>query len=392
MNVPIYDGDPIWNPNAVPFGFYNNDVDFQVDCVKVAKFVTTRLGYPLMDVELQSGSIFTAFEEAITTYGNELWAYLIRENTLDLIGLPYENLVLNEVIVSPNFETIVRLSEQYGEEAGVGGNVPWYKGSIPLSSSVQDYDLKVWAKDQGITGSIEIKRVFYQEPIPASARYLDPFDGFGFGGVAEQDHQLIEKEILEKSSMPEPTKISEDVFLKNNSPILGNPNAPITLIEFGDFQCHFCNVYFQNIEPMIIENFVETGKVNVIFKDYTIIGPDSFDAAYGAHCASEQNKYWEYHNILFKNWAGENNGWAGKQNLVKFADDINLDLELFSECMNSTRYSDMINQSGVDAQTLGITGTPAFFILDRENGQVLTIIGAQPYEVFEKVFNSMLEI
>ena len=183
MNVPIYDGDPSWNPNAVPVGFYNNDVDFQVDCVKVAKFVTTRLGYPLMDVELQSGSIFTAFEEAITTYGNELWAYLIRENTLDLIGLPYENLVLNEVIVSPNFETIVRLSEQYGEEAGVGGNVPWYKGSIPLSSSVQDYDLKVWAKDQGITGSIEVKRVFYQDPVPASALYLNPYDSFGFGGA-----------------------------------------------------------------------------------------------------------------------------------------------------------------------------------------------------------------
>jgi len=183
MNVPIYDGNPIWNPNAVPFGFYNNDVDFQIDCVKVAKFATTRLGYPLMDVELQSGSIFTAFEEAITTYGNELWAYLIRENTLDLIGLPYENLVLNEVIVSPNFETIIRLSEQYGEEAGVGGNVPWYKGSIPLSSSVQDYDLKVWAKDQGITGSIEVKRVFYQDPIPASALYLNPYDSFGFGGA-----------------------------------------------------------------------------------------------------------------------------------------------------------------------------------------------------------------
>ena len=183
MNVPIYDGNPIWNPNAVPFGFYNNDVDFQVDSVKVAKFVTTRLGYPLMDVELQSGSIFTAFEEAVTTYGNELWAYLIRENTLDLIGLPYENLILNEVIVSPNFETIIRLSEQYGEEAGVGGNVPWYKGSIPLSSSVQDYDLKVWAKDQGITGSIEVKRVFYQDPLPASALYLNPYDSFGFGGA-----------------------------------------------------------------------------------------------------------------------------------------------------------------------------------------------------------------
>ena len=186
MNIPIYDGDPLWNPNATAFGFYNNDIEFQEDCVKVARFVTTRLGYPLMDVELQTGSIFTAFEEAITTYGNELYAYLIRENVLDLTGLPYENVNLNDIIVQPNFETIIRLSEQYGAEAGVGGNVTWYKGFIPLSSSVQDYDLKKWAKEQSppITSSIEIKRVFYQEPIPASARYLDPFDGFGFGGVA----------------------------------------------------------------------------------------------------------------------------------------------------------------------------------------------------------------
>ena len=184
MNIPIYDGNPIWNPNATAFGFYNNDIEFQIDCVKVAKFVTTRLGYPLMDVELQTGSIFTAFEEAITTYGNELYAYLIRENILDLTGLPFENIDLSEVIVSPNFETIIRLSEQYGEEAGVGGNVTWYKDFIPLTSSVQDYDLKIWAKDKGITGSIEIKRVFFQEPTPGAARYLDPFDGFGFGGVA----------------------------------------------------------------------------------------------------------------------------------------------------------------------------------------------------------------
>ena len=184
MNVPIYDGNPLWNPNATAFGFYNNDIEFQIDCLKVSKFITTRLGYPLMDVELQTGSIFTAFEEAITMYGNELYAYLIRENVLDLTGLPYENINLSEVIVQPNFDTIIRLSEQYGEEAGVGGNVTWYKGSVPLTSSVQDYDLKVWAKQQGISSSIEIKRVFYQEPIPASARYLAPFDGFGFGGVA----------------------------------------------------------------------------------------------------------------------------------------------------------------------------------------------------------------
>ena len=183
MNIPIYDGNPIWNPNATAFGFYNDDADFQTDCIKVSKFISTRLGYPLMDVELQTGSIFTAFEEAITMYGNELYSYLIRENVLDLTGLPYENVNLNETIVQPNFETIILLSEKYGEEAGVGGNIPWYKGSIPLTSSVQDYDLKVWAQDQDITGSIEIKRIFYQEPVPASARYLASFDGFGFGGA-----------------------------------------------------------------------------------------------------------------------------------------------------------------------------------------------------------------
>ena len=186
MNIPIYDGNPIWNPNATAFGFYNNDIEFQDDCVKVAKFITTRLGYPLMDVELQTSSIFTAFEEAITMYGNELYAYLIRENVLDLTGLPYENIDLSEVIVTPNFETIIRLSEQYGEEAGVGGNIDWIKGSVPLTGSIQDYDIKRWAKEQDppITGSIEIKRIFYQEPVPASARMLDPYDGFGFGGVA----------------------------------------------------------------------------------------------------------------------------------------------------------------------------------------------------------------
>ena len=185
MNVPIYDGHPLWNPNSVPFGFYNNSIDFQVDCVKVAEFCAIRLGYPLVDIELQSSSFFTAFEEAITVYGNELYSYLVRDNMLTLEGFEIEDFnFLNNSIITPNLGAIIRMSEQYGAEAGTGGNVPWYKGSIPLTSSVQDYDLKAWAKKENITGSIEIKRVFYQEPVPASARYLDPFDGFGFGGVA----------------------------------------------------------------------------------------------------------------------------------------------------------------------------------------------------------------
>jgi hypothetical protein len=187
MNIPIYDGNPVWNPNAVPFGFYNSQADFTSDAVKVAKFCAVRLGYPLVDVELQSGSFFTAFEEAVTTYGNELYAYTVRDNQLSLEGATTGS-SLNQALITPNFEPIVRLTEQYGEEAGSGGNVPYYSGSFELTSSIQDYDFNTFMTASNLTGSeynlgIEVKRVFYQTYRPASTALLDPYDGFGFGGV-----------------------------------------------------------------------------------------------------------------------------------------------------------------------------------------------------------------
>ena len=178
-NIPIYDGNPIWDSNSVPFGFYSSDASFQIDAVKVAKFCASRLGYPLVDVELQSSSLFTAFEEAVTTYGNELYAYKIRDNQLTFEGLSTSS-NLNDSIITPSFEPIVRLTEQYGAEAGTGGNIPYYSGSIAITGSVQDYDLAQWATDQGITGSIELKRLFYQAA-PAITRYYDPYAGTGFG-------------------------------------------------------------------------------------------------------------------------------------------------------------------------------------------------------------------
>jgi hypothetical protein len=131
-NIPIYDGSPTWTSATVPFGFYSSDTDFQTDAVKVAKFCASRLGYPLVDVELQSGSFFTAFEEAVTTYGNELYAYKIRDNQLTFEGLSTSS-NLNDSIITPSFEPIVRLTEQYGAEAGTGGNIPYYSGSITIT-------------------------------------------------------------------------------------------------------------------------------------------------------------------------------------------------------------------------------------------------------------------
>jgi len=193
MNIPIWTGTSTFSPGETPFGFYDYDADFQRDADKVANFCARRLGYPLVDVELQDISFYTAFEEAITTYGNELYAYQIRDNQLDLMGISTST-PLNNSIITPSFQSVIRISKQYGSEAGSGGNITYHTGSIPLTSSIQDYDLKKWAEDEGITGNIEIKRVFYEAP-PAIVRYFDPysgtgygfqslFDSFGFGGMS----------------------------------------------------------------------------------------------------------------------------------------------------------------------------------------------------------------
>lgn len=187
-----------------------------------------------------------------------------------------------------------------------------------------------------------------------------------------------------------PPKVTMDTFLDNGSPILGNPDAPITLIEFGDYQCHFCNVFFHNTEESIIENYVETGKVKMIFKDFTIIGPDSINAAHGAHCANEQELFWEYHDVLYNNWTGENNGWASSENLLKFAQDIGLDVEKWSDCMINSNHSKIIAASNQDAKSLDLTGTPSFFVIG-PNNEVTKMFGAQPYEQFQRIFDSLLE-
>ena len=187
-----------------------------------------------------------------------------------------------------------------------------------------------------------------------------------------------------------PKNITITTFLENGSPILGNPNAPVTLVEFGDYQCHFCNVFFHSTEEDILTNYVETGKVRMIFKDYNIIGPDSISASHGAHCANEQGKFWEYHDILYSNWTGENNGWASPENLRKFAQEINLDMEKWSECMTNGTYAQIILASNDDARALELTGTPAFFVIGPD-GKVTRLFGAQPYEVFQNIFEIELK-
>ena len=210
----------------------------------------------------------------------------------------------------------------------------------------------------------------------------------GVGGSINGQELLMESGLeIEEDG---PVKITMDTFVSNGSPTLGNENAPITLVEFGDYQCHYCNVFFESIEDDIIKNYVETGKVKMIFKDYNIIGQDSVNASHGAHCANEQGLFWEYHDILYSNWTGENNGWASSNNLKIFAEEINVDMNKWTQCMNEKPHSKTIMESNNDARSLELTGTPAFFVIN-SNGEVTKLFGAQPFEVFKKTFDEQLE-
>ena len=178
-NISIWNGSSTFSSGQTPFGFYDSDASFQADADKVAHFCATRLGFPLMDVELQSGSFYACFEEAVTTYGNEVFQYKIRENYLSLEGSSTGS-AANKKIINPSLDRLINISKNYGTEAEVGGFVTRYTGSLQLTASVQEYNLDQWALDQGIVGSIEVRRVFYEAP-PAILRYFDPYAGTGTG-------------------------------------------------------------------------------------------------------------------------------------------------------------------------------------------------------------------
>jgi len=203
----------------------------------------------------------------------------------------------------------------------------------------------------------------------------------------ESTQILDEITINEIGSIKKPTFSS---FTDNSSPILGDVNAPLTLIEFGDYQCTFCNKFFHETIDPILTNYVETGKVKILFKDFVVVGQDSMHAANAAHCANDQEMFWQYHSTLYNNWDGEGTGWASSEQLHQFASTLGLDMDEFSECMSKSKWKELVDSSKVDGRTLGVGATPTFFIID-QNNKVLKITGAQHYDVFQEVFDSLLE-
>jgi len=173
------------------------------------------------------------------------------------------------------------------------------------------------------------------------------------------------------------------------SPILGSPDAPITIIEFGDYQCSQCYNWYHNTKPAIVENYIETGKANLVFVDLAILGRDSLKAAAASYCAEEQGQYWEFHDLLYVSQEGIDDGWANSERLNAFAFSLGLDMDMFENCTESGKFNKRVQFNINEAKKQGASGTPTFVIVN-SNGQQQKIAGAQPFSVFEKIFDSMI--
>lgn len=179
---------------------------------------------------------------------------------------------------------------------------------------------------------------------------------------------LIYPNIKSSSEVSVPTNESRPA---SNGLTIGDTNAPARIEVFEDFQCPACKQFTENIEPIILKTLVETGKAYYVFHNYPFldsnsITKESWDAANASLCANEQGKFWEYHDTLFANWNGENQGAFNKDNLAKFASAINLNMTDFNACMGEQRYNVAVKESFDLGNSMGVSGTPTVFVNGKE--------------------------
>lgn len=177
-NRPIWPGSSSFTAGSTPFGFYDSDTQFVTDADKVAKYCAIKLGYPIMDVELQDIQLYACFEEAVSVYSEELYHAKIKDNYLSLEGSPTGS-ALNNIVVVPTLNSIINLADTYGSQIGIGGTTTWYTGSLDLVAGQQIYDMQAWAIASASMSSsdrIVIQRIYYQGN-PAINQYYDPYIG-----------------------------------------------------------------------------------------------------------------------------------------------------------------------------------------------------------------------
>ncbi|MCH7952148.1 DsbA family protein [Patescibacteria group bacterium] len=173
-------------------------------------------------------------------------------------------------------------------------------------------------------------------------------------------------------------------LLANPAASKGDENAPVTMVEFTDYQCPFCSRHFSDAQPQIEKEYVETGKVRYLIRDLPLpIHPNAPAAAEAARCAGDKGKYWEMHDVLFQK-QGEWSSGNSTELFTRYAGDLGLNSGEFSSCLTGGKHTDAVNADLSLAQQVGASGTPAFFI----NGKIM--IGAQPFSAFQQAIEAEL--
>ena len=176
-------------------------------------------------------------------------------------------------------------------------------------------------------------------------------------------------------------------LMENGSPLLGDSSAQITILEWGDYQCTFCYRFHQSSLNIILEEYIDSGKINFVFKDFPLNGPDSILGAEATYCAEDQGKYWAFHNELYSNWAGEKTGWINYDSLNQFAKSVNLELDEFTTCLEEHKYNQKVLELEKFGKKIGIDATPSFLIFNDE--KIIKIRGNQPIDVFRQAIDDL---
>jgi protein-disulfide isomerase len=220
-------------------------------------------------------------------------------------------------------------------------------------------------------------------------------DGYPLSGARPTEHFQIAVELAEEGRLaeafapppqaePQPPSGPVEVTI-GDAYVLGDIDAPVTIVEFTDFQCPFCSRHYQQTFPQIIDSYVNEGLVRYVFKDFPLnsIHPQAFAAAEAARCAGDQDAFLEMHNLLFD----RQGDWGNQEptdTFIGYAGDLGLDTDQFGVCLSSGKYSEAVNADLQQGMELGVTGTPAFFL----NGHLVS--GAQPYELFVQAIESLI--
>ncbi len=206
-------------------------------------------------------------------------------------------------------------------------------------------------------------------------------------------HAIRGSHFVNAAAQQQKDDLSLSTLINQGSPYLGDPSAPITIIDFSDFQCYLCARYVKATEPLINQTYIQTGKVILIFKHLPNRGFDSMDAALAAECTNDQRKFWQFHKILYDNQKPIDSGWVSKDNLKKFASQIvGLDMQQFEICFDTKKYKEFIERDLTLGSSFGLHDTPSFIIVNSKDGSNPEILkGAYPFPSFKSIIDKKLK-